>query len=284
MKAPYEKGVIQIDVTNACDIYHCSNCTRMLQHHKNKFYMSVKNFRIAVESLREYPGVVGMFGGNPCVHPAFESLCDIMREVMPDKSRRGLWTNRIFYHGEIVRRTFGYQNLNVHQSAVAIAEIQAAMPGRKIWGTDSPSMHAPILVAIKDIIPDKAARRSVIETCDINLKWSGCITQLPHVNNELRCYFCEVAAAFDHVYQEDNGLPVTYGWWRRPIADYEHQIERWCNSCGVPLRMNGHLDVDITDDYSATHAGLFGSKRRLGVSHVTVNGQSVKPPTKYLDR
>jgi hypothetical protein len=286
MRSPGQRGVIQIDITNRCDVLKCSNCTRNLMHHDKRFAMTRDNFTRAVTSLQDYHGVIGIFGGNPCLHPQFEELSRLFAELIPDKRRRGLWSNNIMGHGQVIREVYGYFNLNVHRSVAAADEVRRDLPGVAIWGEDREAWHSPVLVAIKDMVGKEGgpandkAMWDAIRGCDINLRWSGAITQ--HPNGNLRAYFCEIAAGFEHMYpHEDTGLEVTPGWWRRPIEDYDAQIRRWCPSCGVPLRMKGHPDLEFTDDVSETHAGRIKPNRQH-VVHVTVNGEKTHEATDYV--
>jgi hypothetical protein len=281
MKAPHEKGVIQIDITNKCDLLKCSNCTRMLMHHDNRFVMSMENFRAAVHSLRDYPGVIGVFGGNPCVHPQFAEFSRVFAEMIPDKRRRGLWTNNFNGHGQIINEVYGYFNLNVHDNQKH-ADYMKQHTKSKVWGENRKSWHSPTLVAIRDVVPDEGKMWSMIEGCHVNIHWSGAITER---NGQLRAYFCEIASSFDHMYNEDNGLPVTEGWWRQPISVYESQIKRWCPNCGIPTKMKGHLDLDFVDDVSKTHAqkvSLTLGGRRKVVYHEGIDQSEVHEVTDYM--
>lgn len=277
MVPPGQKQIIQIAVTNRCDLFHCSNCTQMIPHQRDRYWMTPANFRLACESLADWTGIVGVFGGNPCVHQDFPELCAIMREVIPDIRRRGLWTNNLRGQGAVARETFGYFNLNVHDDEAAAAEMAAELPGVPIYGRGKQSWHAPVLLAVKDFVPDEQAMWSLIEQCDINLKWSGAITQ--HFG-ELRAYFCEVAAAFDNVYGEDRGLFVTPGWWKLPMEAFLEQARRWCPSCGVPLKRRGHLDRAFVDDMSVLHAALPVKRER--VVHETLPVDGTDEVTDYL--
>ncbi len=73
MKSPSEQKIIQIDITNACT-HSCSNCTRFCGHHPKNFFMNLETFKKAVDSLVDYPGMVGIMGGEPTIHPKFDML------------------------------------------------------------------------------------------------------------------------------------------------------------------------------------------------------------------
>jgi hypothetical protein len=266
-------GVIQVIVTNRCDL-RCSNCTQHIAYQPERFWMTPENFRTAVESLQDYPGIVGVFGGNPCLHPQFPELCRIIAEVLPDKRRRGLWSNNVNGHGEIIRDTFGYFNLNVHGAHTKATEIHATVPGVRVWGDDHQSVHAPVLTAVSDLVPDADQMWDMIGHCDINQRWSAAITEQ---HGQLRAYFCEVAASFAGMYDDDTtGEPVTAGWWRRLMDDWRGQVERWCPGCGVPARLAGRPDVDQIDDISERHrerVELTVRGSRTTVIHTSMTGE-----------
>ena len=253
MRSPHQMHIICVDVTNKCDL-HCSNCTRLLKNQKTFWDMTPENFRKALQSLKGYPGVIAMIGGNPCMHPQFEELCEIFAEIIPDKQQRGLWTNNIFKYQKIVAKTFGTFNLNPHNDPRGIASLWK-LKLRK-WNTrwyKGHSTHAPLLTAIKDLYPDPELMWEKISGCDINQGWSAAIVQN---NGQLRAYFCEVAASFDLAQGGDLGQPLVEGWWQKSIADFREQVEHFCPSCGVPARLQGSLDSDAVDTYSTSNEAI----------------------------
>src|SRR5579872_1945379 len=100
MRAPSQMQIIALDVTNRCDL-QCSNCTRLLAQQRRKWDMTPENFRLALQSLKGYDGIIAMIGGNPCLHPRFPELCRIFAEETP-QAQRGLWSNNVFDHQEVI--------------------------------------------------------------------------------------------------------------------------------------------------------------------------------------
>lgn len=268
---PYRGGVIQIWVTRACDKC-CFGCTQGANLAANpdvstQRFITVKQFRTSCESLRDYWGVVGMLGGNPCLHPQFQELCEVMRDVIP-KEQCGLWSNRLFDHGPTCQMTFNpsYSNLNVHLDAAAHNEIKRDWPEALPVGLHDDSRHGPPLVAMQDIIEDDSERWGLISNCDINQRWSA---GLGVFRGELRAWFCEIAMAQSLIHQHesdypDTGLPVESGWWKRPMQDFVEQVRFHCHACGVPLRGKGELSQsrEGTEQVSKTHLPIFKSKQR----------------------
>ena len=147
---PYRGGVIQVWVTRACD-KACFHCTQGSNYGGKPEFITVEQFRDACRSLRGYFGVVGMFGGNPALHPQFEELCAVMREEVPTE-QRGIWSNNpmTVEKARIMRATFnpGYSNLNVHLDRKAYDLFKEEWPECGPVGLERDSRHAPVFVAI----------------------------------------------------------------------------------------------------------------------------------------
>ena len=251
IRRPGGNDIIQIIVTTSCDLLQCSNCTQLLPYRIDKRFMDVDVFRKAVQSLDTWPGVIALFGGNPCSHPKFADLCQILIDEVPQQSRRGLWTNHLLGKGAIAQTTFwphGRFNLNVHAEARAIAEMEHWLPGITILGREQPSWHSPILMHWQDMGLTYEAWVAKREQCDINQRWSGAIAER---DGQAYGYMCEVSAALDGIRGENHGMLAVPGWWNRPISAFQDEIASCCDrGCGVPLRYKGHLDRDETYDVS----------------------------------
>jgi len=280
LKSPIDKvrarggnKIIQVLVTRACDLFYCSNCTQLLPlrggHHArpdhDPMHMSPDVFRKALRGLMGWPGVIAMFGGNPCVHPQFEELCQIMREEVPDSKHRGLWTNNLRGHGDVIAKTFtpgiSTFNLNLHAVDDAAVEMERHLPGVPIWGRGKSSHHAPILIDYRDVGMTEAQWVAARESCDINQNWSGAVVER---FGEPWGYFCEVASSIDAVTGKNHGVPATEGWWRRGMDRFDRQVKYCCDAgCGVPLRAKGHQDSDDAYDVSERWVELtVGSKAK----------------------
>lgn len=266
MKAPTDKrnDTIQILVTRRCDLYFCSNCTQILPFRKDPLDMSLDVFRKAVRSLEGWPGVYGIFGGNPCSHPRFPEICEILAQEVPNRRQRGIWTNNLLGHGQIVRDTFypqGRFNLNAHCDMKAAAEIDKWLPGKIIRSsTNRQSWHSPILMSWQDVGLTREEWVALRERCDINLRWSAAIMER---DGQPYAYFCEVAGALDGVRGENNGIPAVPGWWRWKMDKFWSQVEQCCDrGCGIPLKCKGHLDRQDTYDYTEAFADHVAKKHK----------------------
>lgn len=290
-KAAWRGGIIQIHITRSCD-KSCFGCTQGSNLSGKTGFIPVEKFREAVLTLRDYFGVVGVFGGNPALHPKFDELCDILIQEIPYE-RRGLWCNHPKGKGSIMRKTFNphVSNLNVHLDQSAFDEFKRDWPESRPFGLKEDSRHSPVYVAMKDVIEDESERWDLISKCDINQQWSSMIGMF---RGELRAWFCEIAGAQSilHQYEEDypdTGVPVTSGWWRKSMQDYAQQVRKHCHECGVPLRGYGSLAQDESgrEQVSQSHASIYTPKRperevQLVQLRTEVSEQALKSVVDYV--
>jgi hypothetical protein len=274
--------------------------------------MPVDMFERAVKSLKGYTGVVGVFGGNPALHPLFEDLCDVLIRHVP-REQRGLWCNHPIHPAKArkMRETFdpAVSNLNCHLDESAYRMFKEDWPECSPFGMDKDSRHSPVFVAMRDIGLTEEQRWDLISRCDINQHWSA---MLGMFRGELRAWFCEVAGAQSILHQDepdypDTGSPIVPNpvtpWWQRDMWVFAPQVRKHCHECGVPLRGEGVLaqaggrTVDYTgldpfpphEQYSETHASVFRPKRKhRRVELVTVPEQLGHHPrdlfTSYVER
>lgn len=237
----YREGVIQIHVTRTCD-KSCYGCTQGSNLRGKVTFISPEQFEQAVLSLKGYFGVVGVFGGNPALHPRFDVLCEILRRHVPFE-QRGLWCNHPFRWGKVMRETFdpSVSNLNVHLDHEAYNEFKRSWPESNPVGLHLDSRHSPPYVALKDVLKkpcpncevrnrmmffvdpgpcdncggsylkvgkvyDEEAAWDLISDCDINKHWSAMIGVF---RGELRAWFCEIAGAQAILHQDEEDYPDT---------------------------------------------------------------------------
>lgn len=291
----YRDGVIQVHITRACD-KACFSCTQGSNLGGKATFITPEQFEQAVLSLKGYFGVVGVFGGNPALHPRFDVLCEILRRHVPFE-QRGLWCNHPFRWGKVMAETFdpSVSNLNVHLDQEAYNLFKRDWPSSNPFGLHTDSRHSPCYVAMKDVILDESERWSLISDCDINKHWSAMIGVF---RGELRAWFCEIAGAHSILHQDepvypDTGLdpelrynrdgnlvcsssPSQLRWWELPMQAFWGQVRKHCHECSVPLRGYGELaqGLEGREQVSQTHESIFKPKRRgRAVELVTVRSQ-----------
>jgi len=289
MKAPTDKtnDTIQIVVTTACDIFNCSNCTQLLPFRRDYRHMSVDVFREALRSLGGWSGIRGIFGGNPCVHPRFEDLMQILVEEVPNQKHRGIWTNNLCGHGPLVREVFypnGRFNLNAHARELVAVNINKHLPGKLIrTSRNRYSWHSPILLNWTDLGVSKEEWIALREQCDLNLHWSAAILER---DGKPYAYFCEVAGALDGIRGENNGILAEPGWWCWKMDRFANQVEMCCDrGCGIPLNRLGHREDAFVYDISASFGEICRScktaKKVKIEEHSSMPEDGTEKPTDY---
>lgn len=293
MKRPHiwRGGIIQVHVTRACD-KACFGCTQGSNLGGKPVMISVEDFEKAIVSLKGYWGVVGLFGGNPPMHPHFDKLCEVLAKHVPFE-QRGLWSNNLLGKGAIARKTFNPEvsNLNVHLDQNAYDEFWRDWPeARKVVkGHDTDSRHSPPFVAMKDVGIPEEERWKLIGNCDINQNWSAMVCYVPH--RGLRAFFCEIAGGMAMLHADDpdwpdTGIEATPGWWQKPMQDFAQQVRHDCHLCGVPLRRFGQLAVNGEyEEVSESHRGVYKTKdrnRRIELVTVVTDAQKLRRATDYI--
>ena len=287
-------GIIQIMVTRACDL-HCIHCTQGSNLAGRPVVMSPLEFEQAVDSLDQFTGIYGCFGGNPCLSPHFETYCEILRAKVAFP-QRGLWSNHPRGQGKICRITFdpSHSNLNMHLNKEAYEEIKRDWPEAVpfVKGVDRDSVHGAPFVAMKDVEPDEEKRWAMIADCDVSRWWSAALGIVP--GRGLRAYFCELAYAQAALHAgaddaddwPDTGMIPYPGWWKEPMAAFESQVNLHCHACGIPMRRPGQLAIGgEREEFSATHRSIARPKVRerpvefVGVETLT---RTARPATQYL--
>ncbi len=223
MKPIYDMKLIQIEVTNACN-YRCANCTRLVGHHKKPYFMDLDTIIKGIESLEGYHGHIGLMGGEPTLHPEFRKICNIYLEMIPDKERRELWTSGYKWeeYEDIIKETFmtKYIAYNDH--------------------TSDEGWHQPLLIAADEIIDDKELMWKLIDNCWVQNRWSASITPKG-------CFFCEVAAAQDILFNGPGGWPIEKGWWNKTPEQFKDQIKRYCPNCSAAIPLSIPSDHEKYD-------------------------------------
>ncbi len=267
MRSPKDMEIIQIDITNACP-HTCSNCTRFCGHHKKPFFMDFDTFKNAVDSLSEFPNMVGIIGGEPTLHPEFEKFVNylrdsrigvnkrykILREPISNmlryiltnlqnvNSKLGLWSslNEGYYkHFELINDSFPAQYLNDH---------------------DNVCRHQALLMPRKELGISDEEWLTKRDACWVQNTWSATITPKG-------AFFCEVAGSLDMLFDGPGGWKVEPGWWKREVKDFADQLP-WCELCSgcldVPQRISNDERDDMTPEIFETLKSIGSPKIKRG--------------------
>lgn len=283
--------VLQIKWLNYCDL-DCKNCSvgvGIAKKLKRQFMMTPEQLRVALRSLKGFAGVIGAFGGNPCIHPQFAEMCQVFREEIPDKDQRGLWSDNLMGKGKICRETFSplHSNLNVHQVQGAWDEMKRDWPEAHVLpaGLSEPSTHGPIFGSMMDLGMSEVEMWKLIGSCYVNQTWSAQITV---VNGELLAYFCEIAATMAELTGDGSkGIAPTPGWFGKPASAFEDQIRDSCTRCLIPMNPR-KIDAAGSDpeEYTQAWETVMVSVKGRPMKKITTASEIAggTPATHYLSR
>lgn len=237
----YRMKVIQIEVTYTCNL-RCSNCTRFVGHHNKPFIMDMETIERAIDSLEEFPGQIGIMGGEPTLHPEFPEICRLMQKKVKDRRKRELWTNGYKWkeYESLISETFDRDLIayNDHKDK----EVGA---------------HQPLLMAAEDILDNKELMWLLIGNCWVQWRWAASITPKGG-------FFCEVAAAHDMLFNGPGGYPIERNWWKKNPNEFIDQVKRYCPKCSAAIPMPGvssHVDYDVISKSNAKRLEELGSPK-----------------------
>ena len=240
MRPIYTAWCCQIEVTNYCG-RNCLYCSRNNRHLRpdQRVHMSLEVLETALDSLSEWPGRIGIIGGEPLLHPQFLEMCELIRTKF-SRDKMQLWTSggrRWEEYKPVVTQTFRHVAYNEHNEE-----------------QKQTCLHQPLTVSIKDAIPDARTRAQLIADCWVQRTW--CPTITPY-----GAYFCEVAAAQDILLNRAvNAWPTAPEWWRKDEGEFQNQVALLCENCGMAIPMNRELIRNPREKFSPGFLALCKSK------------------------
>ena len=213
MRPIHENTVIHVDITNACHL-SCAHCTRAVGHHRKPYFMPLEMVEKAITSLDGFPGRVGIMGGEPCLHPAFNEILALVRKLIPDRRRREFWTAGFKWeeYRDDILATFDPDMVTYND--------HTQVSGR----------HQPLMIAIEEMIDDPELRKILIDNCPFQARWSAAITPKG-------AFFCEIAASQDYLFDGPGGYPIEPGWWKKTPEQFQDQVGEYCGKCSGALPM-----------------------------------------------
>jgi len=248
----YQAWCCQIELTNYCGI-NCLYCSRYNSHIRNnqRQHMSLDQLKHALETLQDWPGRIGIIGGEPLLHPQFKEVCDLIRSMYPRKKMM-LWTSggkKWHELEELIKQTFKDVAYNEHNE----------------YQQDT-CLHQPLTISIKEAVPRESIRKQLIDDCWVQRTW--CPTITPY-----GAYFCEVGAAQDILLNDGkHAWPITPEWWKKEPCDFQDQVVMLCDNCGMAIPMEREIIRNKVEKFSPQFLELCKSKnlRKLNEKYVEV--------------
>jgi len=276
MVDPKYMKCIQIEITNACD-RRCCHCSRLIGHHPKPFFMTLDEVENGLQTLIDFPGHVGIMGGEPTLHKDFEEICKLYQKYIPVKACRQLWTNGLNWekHRDVIEETFYPELISYNEHE----EVQ-------------PCWHQPLQVGIEEVIKDRWLMFSIIDNCWVQNRWSASITPKG-------AFFCEVAAARAHLLDSNLGMPVEPGWWKKALWEQPFLAQRlhlcpMCSAClPMPIKPNDDQEWDDISPENMKRLEKIGSpKCKAGKCKLYdieglrkfLEGHTFEPETDYWKR
>ena len=239
MKPISEAWLCQIDITNFCG-RGCVYCSRYDRHIRQdqRFNMNLEFFEKAVLSLKDFPGKIGIIGGEPVYHPKFKEICFLLQKLLSKERRQGLWlwsSGGVLFekYKMLIKETFAGVAYNPH------TEYQQGI-----------CKHQPITVAVEDVVEPGVYRDKLINDCWVQKTWCPTITSKG-------AFFCEVAGALDMILDGLGGYTIEPEWWGRTPEEFQDQIDRYCLYCGMPVPMERQLLKNKKEKFSLGLLKLF---------------------------
>jgi len=273
MRSPKDMQIILIDITNACT-ERCSNCTRFCGNHKKPFFMEYETFQRAVDSMAGFGGLTALIGGEPTLHPEFERFARYLQTRYPKEQRQKRlaypqkdfikellhqeFESHVLREYENGRKIFERQGIGIYSNMSQTYRkyhelIQDTFQVQFLNDHINPSFHQPGMFSRKDLgIPDDEWIQ-MRDNCWLQNAWSATITPKG-------AFFCEVAAAFDMLFDGPGGWEIEPGWWKRKPSEFGDQLQ-WCELCGFALDTFMRESSDETDDVSPT---LYEKLKEIG--------------------
>lgn len=225
-----------IDITNVCR-RGCVYCTRFDRHlGPKKYSLSLPEVENALISYKDFPGFIGIMGGEPQFHPQFSGVCSLIRTYFPRNKVilftsvdpiRSKWSS-------IIRATFFHFEYHPHNEE-----------------QEKTYEHQPLTIAIRDVVRSEGFRNTLINDCWVQRKWCPSIT-------DDGAFFCEIGAGIAKL-QGNKGWEVKEGWWKISPADFGAQLNL-CQLCGMAIPMKRQKMSDKKQKISPSFLNLLTSK------------------------
>jgi organic radical activating enzyme len=211
--------VVNILVTNICNL-SCGGCSQQCGYIPKEKLWNIPidqlkwNIDLLIDARKGDPGTIGFFGGEPTLHPQFKDMVELTQSYKK--------VNFIIYSNGRDPKKIDNKKTNI-EWRVDPKDKNSEVGGRG-------QMFLPTQVASQDLLKIADKRfywKKAQKDCGM---WNHCYCMI--YNN--KAYFCEIAASWDIMNDENHGWPLKWG--VDPFAKTEEEIaaqaENFCYRCG----------------------------------------------------
>lgn len=206
---------VNILVTNICNL-SCGGCSQQCGYIPKEKLWNIPlsqlewNIDLLIDCRKGNPGRIGLFGGEPTLHPEFDDMIDLLLSY----EHQGF---QVYTNG----RELGSERTKDRKNVSFRVDFKDRNTRR---------CFVPTQVAPKDVmeVPDNRFYwEKAKKDCHM---WKNCCCII--YNN--RAYFCEAPAAWDIMNEENHGWPLRWGEdpFSKTDAQIAQQADNFCYRCG----------------------------------------------------
>ena len=257
-----KKG-IAIDITNAC-VNKCGNCMRFCDHYEEPYFMDVDYFKKCIDSLKNFPGQIGIFGGEPTLHPNFTEMIQYIYDTYPYERKKQGFRNPvkdinsyIFNHNVDDKGKFKlFTCANTQQFYDNFELIDDVFESFRFNDHSEKTKHFTVLANYKDLGISDEDFVKMEDDCWVQ---NYCFAEITPKGG----FFCEMAGMLDMLYDGDGGFKIEKDWWKKYKKDFGDQLD-WCKKCGARLGLPMIQDSEEKDYVTETCVNeLNGKSKRI---------------------
>ena len=198
-----KKKYTTITITNVCNL-HCGGCNQLCGlFEKNKlWFMSLKRISDSIKLIHKYTKSkkIGIFGGEPTLHPKWNEILNLMFEFKH--------INFMIYTNNRIDVVEKYKAKHIGEELFLIKNVKFNVSPKCGKNKDSSKIeHLPQLIAPIDLEKNRSKNyfwRKAQKQC---VMWRCCGNT---IYND-KAYFCESAAAMDHLEGGKRGWDIVEG-------------------------------------------------------------------------
>ena len=225
-----DKKYITITITNVCNL-HCGGCNQLcgLFEKENLWFENIKKIKKYIENIRLYEKPkqkkIGIFGGEPTLHPQWEEILNLLYDF-PDLKFI------VYTNGRInVAEKYNAKQSKKVKEIYEIKNVKFNVSPKCGKNKDSSKIeHLPQLIAPIDVEKNHSKNYFWKKAQKQCVMWNICGKTI--YNN--KAYFCESAAAMDHLEGGKRGWDIEEG--KNPFEKSNEEIAKqakeFCFRCG----------------------------------------------------